>query len=290
MINDKQKSNKNGVKAKQVKKLAIKNNKNYSKNTVFDIEKNAIDRSNLLEGLNRDELVYKYIKNIKKYKLLTYDEVNGLIDQKLGIEKLIKKYRINSNLTNIDKHMDLFNVQEKKIVENGKLAFDKIIKSNLWLVVLIAKKFPRDGHTLLYLIQEGNAGLIKGVEKLNHKNIDKLSWWIRQAISRAISDSNKVKKITSKVTDDSSILDFMSEIKTKYPESVSERKSLMKKIEKRLTNLNDREKKVMRLRFGIYDGKPKTLIEVAKLFNVTYERVRQIEDKALRKMKICKKQ
>ena len=235
----------------------------------------------------------------------------------------------------------------KRIEAGDKEARDILISSNLRLVVSIAKKYVGRGMLFLDLIQEGNMGLVKAVEKFDYRKGFKFStyatWWIRQAITRAIADQartiripvhmvetiNKLTRIqrqlvqelgrdptaeeisakmdgisTEKVReiqkialepvsletpigeeDDSHLGDFIEDKNSLSPDQYASNQLLKDEINNVLSGLTEREEKVLRLRFGLYDGRTRTLEEVGKEFNVTRERIRQIEAKALRKLK-----
>lgn len=235
----------------------------------------------------------------------------------------------------------------KRIEQGDKEARDILISSNLRLVVSIAKKYVGRGMLFLDLIQEGNMGLVKAVEKFDYRKGFKFStyatWWIRQAITRAIADQartiripvhmvetiNKLTRVQRQLVqelgrdptaeeisakmdgispekvreiqkialepvsletpigeeDDSHLGDFIEDKNSLSPDQYASNQLLKDEINNVLSGLTEREEKVLRLRFGLYDGRTRTLEEVGKEFNVTRERIRQIEAKALRKLK-----
>ncbi len=265
------------------------------------------------EGINVDDPVRMYLREIGRIPLLTFDE-----------------------------ELDL----AKRILEGDEEAKQKLAESNLRLVVSIAKKYVGRGMLFLDLIQEGNMGLIKAVEKFDYTKGFKFStyatWWIRQAITRAIADQARTIRIpvhmvetinklirtsrhllqqlgrepspeeiaqemeipVEKVVeiqkiaqdpvsletpigeeDDSHLGDFIQDDDSPAPQDSAAYTMLREQLEEVMNTLTPREAKVLKLRFGLEDGKSRTLEEVGREFKVTRERIRQIEAKALRKLR-----
>ena len=293
------------------------------------------------EGVAIDDPVKVYLKEIGRVPLLTpEEEVNLALTIKAGSEAK-EKY---------DADPDALSEEEKaaclKAIKKGVAARKRLSEANLRLVVSIAKRYVGRGMQFLDLIQEGNLGLIKAVEKFDHTKGFKFStyatWWIRQAITRAIADQartiripvhmvetiNKVKKVSSQLLheqgkeptaeeiaerlemsvdkvreimrvaqepvsletpigeeEDSHLGDFIPDDEAPVPAEVASHTLLREQLSEVLDTLTELEEKVLRLRFGLVDGRPRTLEEVGKEFNVTRERIRQIEAKALRKLR-----
>lgn len=288
----------------------------FVESEIDDSEVDKLLQTDLLkmaESMDVDEPIKMYLREIGQIPLLSYEE-------------------------EIDYAQRVLNGEEE--------AKQKLIESNLRLVVSIAKKHTNRGLKMLDLIQEGNMGLMKAVEKFEYEKGFKFStyatWWIRQAITRAIADQgrtitipvhmietiNKIKKesriilqetgkeptaeeLAKKLElpvekvksilemnqdpisletpvgseEDSELGDFVEDDKFANPYDATTRVLLKEQLDEVLKTLNDREEMVLRYRYGLDDGSQKTLEEVGKIFNVTRERIRQIEVKALRKLR-----
>lgn len=284
--------------------------------------------------------VKMYLKEIGQIPLLDPKE-EPIIARQIQEGELAKEDIKNPDLSEEEKK------KLAKIIADGEEAKQTLISSNLRLVVSIAKKYVGRGMLFLDLIQEGNCGLIKAVEKFDYTKGFKFStyatWWIRQSITRAIADQartiripvhmvetiNKLTRIQRQLVqdlgrdpmpeeiaekmenisaekvreiqkialdpvsletpigeeDDSHLGDFIEDKDTLSPDDYTNNQLLKDEINAVLQGLTEREEKVLRLRFGLLDGRTRTLEEVGKEFNVTRERIRQIEAKALRKLK-----
>ena len=304
-------------------------------------------QDDIFEGVSLDDPVRMYLKEIGQYSLLSIEREKRLAKEKQDAQVLLRKKKLDEQLPIDPARAIKLNADELKIVKRGELAQEVLIKCNLRLVVSIAKRYIGHGLSLLDLIQEGNLGLTRGIEKFDYKMGFKLStyvtWWIRQAVSRALADQSKTiripvhmvetinrlnkerKRLTAELghepsikqlakgmkmtdekveeviqiamdpisldkpvgdEDDSIVADFIPDQNVISPETNAERVMLKEKIQGLLAGLKERERKVLILRFGIDDDHPRTLEEVGKELKVTRERIRQIEDKALRKLKI----
>ena len=307
-------------------------------------EEELVDPNSLVDSFNIDDPVRMYLKEIGKVPLLTADqEVELATAMSAGREA---QARMDEAAENGEAIPDEELAQLKKQIKAGERAKQQLAEANLRLVVSIAKRYVGRGMLFLDLIQEGNLGLIKAVEKFDYTKGYKFStyatWWIRQAITRAIADQartiripvhmvetiNKVIRVSrqllqelghdpsaeeiaaemnmpvDKVRDilkiaqepvsletpigeeeDSHLGDFIPDEDASEPSEAASFSLLKEQLMEVLDTLTPREKKVLELRFGIVDGRTRTLEEVGKEFNVTRERIRQIEAKALRKLR-----
>ena len=293
------------------------------------------------EGTNIEDPVRMYLKEIGKVPLLSADE-------EIVLAKKMEAGDVAQ--TQIDEMGDELDEEQKKelhnLIDEGDYAKKKLAEANLRLVVSIAKRYVGRGMLFLDLIQEGNLGLIKAVEKFDYSKGYKFStyatWWIRQAITRAIADQartiripvhmvetiNKLIRVSRQLLqelgrepspeeiaqemdipvervreilkisqepvsletpigeeEDSHLGDFIQDENVPVPADAAAFTLLKEQLEEVLDTLTEREQKVLKLRFGLDDGRARTLEEVGKEFNVTRERIRQIEAKALRKLR-----
>ena len=293
--------------------------------------------------------VEKKLVDYSIYVRMINPEIFSLLDGNLAWDKfkqMVSKGFDSNFLTKFEFDSNQFHSKFDQIDREGKEAIKQLTVSNLRLVVSVAKKYVGHGMPLLDLIQEGNIGLVRAVEKFEYRKGYKFStyatWWIRQAITRAIADQartiripvhmvetiNRLLKVNRKLSqefgrepsceeiglgmeisaekvreimklsqipislempigeeEDSHLGDFIEDRATLPPADAASRELLKAQLDKVLNELTDRERKVLLLRFGLEDGRARTLEEVGKEFNVTRERIRQIEAKALRKLR-----
>jgi|SRR5690554_68081 len=291
-----------------------------------------------------DDPVRMYLKEIGQIPLINQEEevrLAKIIEMGKAAKEQLKYYEDGElDLSEEDIH------QLNELILDGEDATKKLVEANYRLVVSIAKNYTNRGLLFLDLIQEGNMGLIRAVDKFDYTKGFKFStyatWWIRQAITRAVADQartiripvhmvetiNKMARVTRQLTqelgreptaeeigekmefsaeqvqniqrisrepisleatvgeeEDSSLGDFISDTSTLNPHESLLQDMTLKALDEILSTLTDREEKVLRLRYGLYDGNTYTLEEVGREFGVTRERIRQIEAKAMRKLK-----
>ena len=314
--------------------------------SLHDIEEVDISTFDQLPAsVKVDDPVRMYLKDIGKIPLLSIDEETELaklvVDGREAKQKVDEIEADDQNSVSVEEYEALL-----ELVDQAHDAKDKLVNANLRLVVSIAKRYLGRGLQFLDLIQEGNMGLIKAVDKFDHQKGFKFStyatWWIRQAITRAVADQartiripvhmvetiNKLVRIQRQLVqelsrepspqevaermdisvekvqqiqkiaqepislespvgeeEDSNLGDFISDPHALDPYEYTAKMKLRQELDDVLRTLTEREERVLRLRFGLIDGRQRTLEEVGKEFNVTRERIRQIEAKALRKLK-----
>ena len=307
-------------------------------------EEELVDPNTLVDSFNIDDPVRMYLKEIGRVPLLSADEEVTLATA-MSAGRAAQE-RIDQAAENEETISDEEMAQLKADIKAGNKAKQKLAEANLRLVVSIAKRYVGRGMLFLDLIQEGNLGLIKAVEKFDYTKGYKFStyatWWIRQAITRAIADQartiripvhmvetiNKLIRVSrqllqeygrepspeeiskemgiseSKVREiikiaqepvsletpigeeeDSHLGDFLADEETPAPAEAASFALMKEQLLDVLDTLTPREEKVLRLRFGLDDGHQRTLEEVGREFKVTRERIRQIEAKALRKLR-----
>ncbi|MCR4406521.1 MAG: RNA polymerase sigma factor RpoD [Anaerolineae bacterium] len=292
-----------------------------------------------LSGISSDDTVGLYLKEMARVPLLTTEE-------EVRLAKLLVKGQQAERELAKNSHDPEERARLEKIVEEGKAAREHIIKANTRLVVSIAKKYMGRGVPFLDLIQEGNLGLMKAVEKFDYRRGYRFStyatWWIRQTITRAIADQGRTIRVPVHMSDrirrlyktarqleqehgrkptpeeiaeemdleprkvqwmlkvswrplslerpvgeeeDSELGSFIEDDSTPTPTQSAYQHLLREKMEEVLSTLTPREARILRLRFGLQNGRSYTLEEVGQKFGLTRERIRQIEGKALRRLR-----
>ncbi len=294
-----------------------------------------------LSGVSSDDTVGLYLKEMARVPLLTtVEEVDLAKRLEAGNEARAELARLEDDID------DVYRRELEAIVEDGKAARDHLIKANTRLVVSIAKKYMGRGVHFLDLIQEGNLGLMKAVEKFDYRRGYRFStyatWWIRQTITRAIADQGRTIRVPVHMSDrirrlyktarqleqehgrkptpeeiaarmdleprkvqwmlkvswrpmslerpvgeeeDSELGSFIEDLTTPTPTQSAYQNLLREKVEEVLGTLSAREARILRLRFGLQNGRSYTLEEVGQKFGLTRERIRQIEGKALRRLR-----
>ncbi len=307
-------------------------------------EEEIVDPNSLIDTFGTDDPVRMYLKEIGKVNLLTSEEEVELAQaMTAGATAQEQLDELTESGEEIPQEL---RAELEKTIKKGEKARQRLAEANLRLVVSIAKRYVGRGMQFLDLIQEGNLGLIKAVEKFDYVKGFKFStyatWWIRQAITRAIADQartiripvhmvetiNKVIRVSRQLLqelghdpsaeeiaeemnmpaervreilkiaqepvsletpigeeEDSHLGDFIPDEDASEPAEAASFTLLKEQLVEVLSTLTPREEKVLKLRFGIEDGRTRTLEEVGKEFNVTRERIRQIEAKALRKLR-----
>ena len=307
-------------------------------------DEELVDPNSMVDSFGTDDPVRMYLKEIGKVNLLSSEEEIALA-QDMGAGTAAKE-QLEEMEKSGEEIPDEVRAQLNKTIKRGERAKQRLAEANLRLVVSIAKRYVGRGMQFLDLIQEGNLGLIKAVEKFDFTKGFKFStyatWWIRQAITRAIADQartiripvhmvetiNKVIRVSRQLLqelghdptpeeiaaemnmpvervreilkiaqepvsletpigeeEDSHLGDFIPDEDASEPAEAASFTLLKEQLVEVLSTLTPREEKVLKLRFGIEDGRTRTLEEVGKEFNVTRERIRQIEAKALRKLR-----
>ena len=270
-----------------------------------DLEANGVEVVETMEDIILDDAALTSISDVGN---MTDGEENGAANDTLPMDNSVKIYLKEIGripLLTPEEELDL----AVRVADGDIAAKKRLCEANLRLVVSIAKRYLGRGMPFLDLIQEGNLGLIKAVEKFDCTKGFRFStyaaWWIRQAIIRAIADQartirmppEKVRGIMRVAQEpvsletpigeeeDSHLGDFIPDENAPAPQDASSQTLLKEQLAEVLSTLPPREERMLRLRYGLEDGCPHTLEEISEMFNVTRERIRQIEAKALRKLR-----
>ncbi|MEA2573795.1 MAG: polymerase primary sigma factor [Chloroflexia bacterium] len=312
-----------------------------------------IDRALTMEGVSVDDSVRIYLREIGRTALLKSPDESALAERMTqGRNAVVEMEMLKESLNDgsIDPTVIESRMRELEALKrSGDQAKQILVQANLRLVVSIARRYIGRGLSLLDLVQEGNIGLMKAADKFDHRKGFKFStyatWWIRQAITRAISDQSRTIRLPVHVTEmvtklrraahelqqqllrepteeelgkelgmpaervrrildmarhpasldapmeegeDSFLGDFIEDESTGAPEEEASRQMLKEQVEDILSKLTDRERKILEMRYGLADDRPRTLEEVAREFNITRERIRQIETRILRKLRYAR--
>jgi RNA polymerase primary sigma factor len=312
-----------------------------------------IDRALTMEGVSVDDSVRIYLREIGRTALLKSPDESALAERMTqGRNAIVEMEMLKESLNDgsLDPTVIEVRVRELEALKrSGDQAKQILVQANLRLVVSIARRYIGRGLSLLDLVQEGNIGLMKAADKFDHRKGFKFStyatWWIRQAITRAISDQSRTIRLPVHVTEmvtklrraahelqqqllrepteeelgkelgmpaervrrildmarhpasldapmeegeDSFLGDFIEDESTGAPEEEASRQMLKEQVEDILSKLTERERKILEMRYGLADDRPRTLEEVAREFNITRERIRQIETRILRKLRYAR--
>jgi RNA polymerase primary sigma factor len=307
--------------------------------TEEDFDDDDLDAELDREGIDINDPVRLYLREIGRVSLLTAQEEIVLAQQIERGERAAERLHHGDHTLDERVHLQRWNLE-------GEAAREHLIRANLRLVVSIAKKYLGRGMSFLDLIQEGNLGLMRATEKFDYHKGYKFStyatWWIRQAITRSISDQsrtirlpvhigetiNRIKRTSNKLQQcmerdptpdeiaaalgipsekvrrvldvsrqsvsletpvgtegDSVLADFIEDNRSAAPIESAAYRLLREQLNMALQKLPERERKIIQLRYGLYDGRYRTLEEVGREFGITRERIRQIEAKVLRKLR-----
>jgi len=301
-------------------------------------DESSVDE-NMLSSIDNDDLIGMYFNDAARHDLLT-------VEQEVELAKRIERGQLAREELSLGKSSSFRQPELKQRIDDGWLAMEQLLKSNSRLVISVAKKHVGRGVPFLDLIQEGNIGLMRSAKKFDYRRGYKFStyatWWIRQAITRAIADQGRTIRVPVHMSDqiskmfrvkhaltqrlgyvpsadeladeldmppskvkqmlktaqyplslempiimgeDSVLGDFIEDSETTPPDEIATDNLLRQQLETALSVLPAREVRILKLRFGLSDGKQHTLREVGEKMGVTRERIRQIENQALRRLR-----